>query len=126
MTPSSAEISRTKYNTSQVSNPLAFGWNPFQNISTSLQLVAGGNPHQYFGNIGAGTSSHQIPQYQSLARPRLTLMETLNFPDLLKLMNNPMHHNPAWSSVPIKLYFGIPKFEGKTGEDPSDHVTMFH
>ena len=41
-------------------------------------------------------------------------------------MNDPMRHNPTWPPVPIKLPSNIPKFEGKIGEEPGDHVTMFH
>jgi hypothetical protein len=35
-------------------------------------------------------------------------------------------HDPTWPPVPTKLPLDIPKFEGKNGEDPGDHVTTFH
>ena len=41
-------------------------------------------------------------------------------------MNDLVSHDPAWSAVPNKLPLDIPKFEGKAGEDPSEHVTTFH
>jgi hypothetical protein len=41
-------------------------------------------------------------------------------------MNDPVHHDPSWPPVPTNLPSNIPKFEGKTGEDPGDHVTSFH
>jgi hypothetical protein len=41
-------------------------------------------------------------------------------------MNDPIHHDPSWPAVPTKLPSDIPKFEGKSGEDPQDHVTTFH
>ena len=41
-------------------------------------------------------------------------------------MNDPVSHDPAWPAVPNKLPSEIPKFEGKVGEDPSEHVTTFH
>jgi hypothetical protein len=41
-------------------------------------------------------------------------------------MNDPMHHDPSWPLNPTKLPLDIPKFEGKTGEDLGDHVTIFH
>ena len=70
------------------------------------------------------------PQNQSFqgscSQPRLSFLATLNFPDLLRLTNNPICHDPAWPSVPTKLPSDIPKFEGKKGDDPSDHVTTFH
>jgi hypothetical protein len=63
---------------------------------------------------------------QSISQPRLPFLETLHFPDLSKLMNDPIHHDPSWPVVPTKLPSDIPKFEGKSGEDPQDHVTTFH
>ena len=41
-------------------------------------------------------------------------------------MNDPVSHDPAWPTVPNKLHSDIPKFKGKYGEDPSEHVTTFH
>ena len=41
-------------------------------------------------------------------------------------MNYPISHDPAWLVVPNKILSDIPKFEGKAGEDPSEHVTTFH
>jgi hypothetical protein len=62
----------------------------------------------------------------SMSQPRIPFLETLHFPYLSKLMNDLIHHNPSWPPVPTKLPSDIPKFEGKSGEDPGDHVTMFH
>ena len=41
-------------------------------------------------------------------------------------MNDVLHNDTSWPSVPTKIPPNIPKFEGRTGEDPSDHVTTFH
>ena len=41
-------------------------------------------------------------------------------------MNDHVSHNPAWLTIPTKLPLDIPKFEGKAGEDPGEHVTTFH
>ena len=41
-------------------------------------------------------------------------------------MNDPMSHDPPWPAAPTKLPLEIPKFEGKAGEDPGEHVTTFH
>ena len=57
---------------------------------------------------------------------RLPFLATLNLPDLLRLMNDPVSYDPAWLAVPTKLPSNIPKFEGKPREDPSEHVTTFH
>jgi hypothetical protein len=37
-----------------------------------------------------------------------------------------VHHDPSCPPVPTKLPSDITKCEGKTGEDPGDHVTNFH
>ena len=60
------------------------------------------------------------------AQPSLPFLATLNLPDLSRLMNDLVSHDPAWPVVPTKLPLDIPKFEGKPGEDPSEHVTTFH
>jgi hypothetical protein len=58
-------------------------------------------------------------------QPRLLFLATLNLSDLSKLMNDHVSHDPTWPPVPTKLLSDIPKFEGKNGEDPGDHVTTF-
>ena len=60
------------------------------------------------------------------AHPRLPFLAMLNLPDLLRLTNDLVSHDSAWLAVPTKLPSDIPKFEGKPGEDPSEHVTTFH
>ena len=59
-------------------------------------------------------------------QPRLPFLTMLNLPDLSRLMNDPVSHDPACPAVPNKIPSDIPKFEGKLGEDPSEHVTTFH
>jgi hypothetical protein len=61
-----------------------------------------------------------------MSQPRLPFLATLNLLDLSKLMNDPVSHDPTWPLVPTKLPSDIPKFEGKNGEDPGDHVTTFY
>ena len=41
-------------------------------------------------------------------------------------MNDPMSHNAEWSAVPTNIPLDIPKFKGKAGEDPGEHVAAFH
>jgi hypothetical protein len=41
-------------------------------------------------------------------------------------MNDPVHQYPSWPPVPTNLPSNIPKFKGKIGEDPGDHITSFH
>ena len=86
----------------------------------------------YYGQ-GHGIYSNQSYMNQNYQgawnlspQPRLPFLATLNLPDLSRLMNDPVSHNPSWPTIPNKLPSNIPKFEGKDGEDPSDHVTTFH
>jgi hypothetical protein len=116
-------------------------YNPHQNIPTRMmpnQLLMnflGGGSY----NPGHGHGAYQnhgweeIPQPQyfqgdwvQMLQPCLPFLATLNLPDLSKLMNDPMCHDPTWSPVPTKILLNIPKFECKNGEDPGDHVTTFH
>jgi hypothetical protein len=53
-------------------------------------------------------------------------LATLNLPDLSRLMNDPVRHDPTWPPVPTDIPLDILKFEGKNGEDPGDHITTFH
>jgi hypothetical protein len=53
-------------------------------------------------------------------------MATLNLLDLSKLMNDPVHHDSSWPSIPTNIPSNIPEFEGRIGKDPSDHITTFH
>jgi hypothetical protein len=58
--------------------------------------------------------------------PPMPYLASLNIPDLTKLMNHPILHDPTWPNMPTKLPSDIPKFEGKLGEDLSNHVMTFH
>ena len=64
--------------------------------------------------------------WHRLGQLRLHFLSTLNLPNLSRLMNDPVSHDPAWPTVPIKLPSDISKFKGKDGEDPSQHLTTFH
>jgi hypothetical protein len=67
-----------------------------------------------------GASYNPGPSFQatnqSMMQPRLPFLETLHFPYLSKLMNDPIHHDPSWPAVPTKLPSDIPKFKGKSGK----------
>lgn len=56
----------------------------------------------------------------------LAFLETLEFPDLSKLTNDPIMHHPAWHPVPVKILINILKFEGKMVDDPTSHITTYH
>jgi hypothetical protein len=58
--------------------------------------------------------------------PAMPYLASLNIPYLTKLTNDPILHDPNWPNMPTKLPSVIPKFEGKTGEDPTNHIVSFH
>jgi hypothetical protein len=66
--------------------------------------------------------SHQYPQVNR----QLPFLATLDLPDLSRILNDPIRHSPQWPAIPAKLPSDIPKFDGKAGEDPNNHVMNFH
>jgi hypothetical protein len=89
-----------------------FYQNPGQQPNFSWQPGASQNPGPY-------------PPVH-IQQPKLPFLATLHFPDLSRLLNDPICHDPRWPPMPTKLPSDIPKFEGKPNEDPGDHVTTFH
>ena len=61
-----------------------------------------------------------------MAQLRIPFIATLNFLDLSRLTNDLVSHDPTMPVVPSKLPSDIPKFKGKTSEDPVEHVMNFH
>jgi hypothetical protein len=57
---------------------------------------------------------------------QMSYLASLNIPDLTKLTNDPILHDPTWPTMPTKLPSDIPKFEGKAGDEPTNHVMTFH
>ena len=84
-----------------------------------------GQGHGVYSNQPYLNQSNQGAWHRP-AQPRLPFLATLNLPDLLRLTNDPMSHDPTWLEVPTRLPSDIPKFKGKAGEDPGEHVTTFH
>ena len=56
----------------------------------------------------------------------LPFLATLKLPNLFKLTNDPIMHHPSQPPVPIKIPIDNPKFEGKTRDDPTSHITNYH
>ena len=79
---------------------------------------------------GFGMNVNQYPFNQSTQNPfsltKLPFLDTLELHDLSKLTNDPIRHHLAWLPVPVKIPTDIPKFDGKTGEDPANHITTYH
>jgi len=84
------------------------------------------------GNLCLGSSFGTLPASSSpissqyCAMTRLPILATLNLLNLSKLTNDPFLHHSSWTSILVKLPSDISKFEGKSGEDPSNHVMTFH
>jgi hypothetical protein len=57
---------------------------------------------------------------------QMPYLASLNISDLTKLTNDPILHDATWPAMPTKLPSDIPKFEGKAGDDPANHVMTFH
>jgi hypothetical protein len=89
-----------------------FYQNPGQHPNFSWQPGASQTPGPFF------------PGYQQ--QPKLPFLATLHLPDLTRLLNDPICHDPRWPPMPTKLPSDIPKFEAKPNEDPGDHVTTFN
>lgn len=91
----------------------------------------GGYPYplnQYMvGPYGLSSLNTMLPLNQSpFVNTQLPFLATLEFSDLSKLTNKPILHHPTWPPVPIKIPTNIPILEGKTGDDPSSHITTYH
>jgi hypothetical protein len=90
-----------------------FYQNPDQQPNFSWQPGASQTPGPFF---------HGYQQHQ----PKLPFLATLHLPDLTRLLNNPICHDPRWPLMLTKFPSDIPKFETKPNEDTRDHVTTFH
>ena len=75
--------------------------------------------------IPVGAENIVVPSRSTLGSS-LPFMASLNLPDLAWLTNDPILHNPLWPPIPTKIPLDIPKFEGKEGEDPQNHIMSFH
>jgi hypothetical protein len=98
-----------------------FHQNPRQSTNYLWKPSASNNPGYPFPVANKPRVS--IPtSWNSRLQLRLPFLETLNLQDLLKIINGPVCHYPNFPMFPNKLPSNIPKFEGKYGEDPGDHV----
>ena len=103
---------------------------PHHNVSMQPYMSQMGGGYYVQGHGIYNSQPYMNQNYQGAwhrpAQPRLPFLATLNLPNLLRLMNDPVSHDLACPVIPNKLPSDIPKFEGKVGEDPSEHVTTFH
>ena len=84
----------------------------------------------HYGQGHGGNQTYVNQKFQGVVHrphhPRLPFLAMLNLLDLSRLTNDPVTHDPTWPVVPTNIPLDIPKFKGKPGEDPSEHVTTFH
>jgi hypothetical protein len=89
--------------------------------------VGGPTGYNYPSNPFYGPTGVPMPhQYHPQVNRQLPFLATLDLPDLSRLTNDPILHSPYWPVIPAKLPSDIPKFDGKPGEDPNNHVMTFH
>jgi hypothetical protein len=104
-------------------------------MSQQTQYPYAGQGHGFYQNPGqqpnfswqpgaSQTPGSFFPVHSQ--QPKLPFLATLHLPDLSRLLNDPICHDPHWPPMPTKFPSDIPKFEGKPNEDPGDHVTTFH
>jgi hypothetical protein len=80
-------------------------------------------------NSSQGTSplpTHTMVRTNPLPNLPFPYLASLNIHDLTKLTNDPILHDATWPNMPTKFPSDILKFEGKLGEDPTNHVMTFH
>jgi hypothetical protein len=126
--------SQSPQNTMNAQNPMSFMGNQ-QMMSPQMQNPFAGQGQGFYPNPGQqpnfswqpGASQTPGPFYPGYQQqPKLPFLATLHLPDLTRLLNDPICHDPRWPPMPTKLPSDIPKFEAKPNEDPGDHVTTFH
>jgi hypothetical protein len=132
--PAWGNPSQSPSNTMNAQHPMSFMGNQ-QMMSPQMQNPYAGQGHGFYQNPGQqpnfswqpGASQTPGPFYPSYQQqPKLPFLATLHLPDLTRLLNDPICHDPRWPPMPTKLPSDIPKFEAKPNEDPGDHVTTFH
>jgi hypothetical protein len=95
-------------------------------VKTNLNM-RGPTSYNYPHNPVLGPTGVPLPhQHYPQVNRQLPFLATLDLPDLSRLTNDPIHHSTVWPAIPAKLPSDIPKFDGKSGEDPNNHVMTFH
>jgi hypothetical protein len=132
--PAWGNPSQSPSNTMNAQHPMSFMGNQ-QMMSPQMQNPYTGQGNGFYQNPGQqpnfswqpGASQTPGPFYPGYQQqPKLPFLATLHLPDLTRLLNDPICHDPRWPPMPTKLPSDIPKFEAKPNEDPGDHVTTFH
>ena len=78
------------------------------------------------GNYVPAATDTIVGPSQANLSSSLSFMASIKLPDLEWLTNDCIGHHPQLIPMPTKLPSDIPKFEGKVGEDPQNHIMPFH
>ena len=65
-------------------------------------------------------------EQKTFSNMQLPSLYTLELPNLRRLTNKPIQDNLAWTVVLVKIPTDKPKFDGKSKEDSTTHITIFH
>jgi hypothetical protein len=98
--------------------------NPYASQVHGFYQNSGQQPNFSWQPGASETPGPFFPGYQQ--QPKLPFLVTLHLPDLTRLLNDHICHDPRWPPMPMKLPSDILKFEAKPNEDPGDHMTTFH
>ena len=63
--------------------------------------------------------------WNQMSKPRLPFLAMLNLPNLSRLTNDLVSHDPTWPVILTKLPSDILKFEGNTSEDPGEQSQCY-
>lgn len=83
-----------------------------------------GYPGYPLPGTGLVPQDYQYPPHDPNCQ--LPFIATLDLRNLSRITNDPLFYLPFWLAIPTKLPSDIPKFEGKSGEDPSNNVMTYH
>lgn len=109
--------------------PSSFSYNPYrQNPYRQNPYVPNPYRQNQWGQPGTGWNFNVVsyPRPQMSFNPQLPFLATFKLPDVSKLKNDPILHNPYWPQVPNKILGDCPKFDGKAGEGRQAHVMTYH
>jgi hypothetical protein len=98
--------------------------NPYASQGHGFYQNPGQHPNFSWQPGASQTLGPFFPSYWQ--QPKLPFLATLHLLDLMRLLNDPICHDPRWPPMPTKFPSDIPKFEAKPNEDLGDHVTTFH
>jgi hypothetical protein len=108
---------------------LVQGYNPMNYFPPHQQpnlLISSYYMQTTYGPTGLPTRLPPQSHWYPHVNRQLPFLSTLDLPNLSRILNDPIYHSSQWPTILAKLPSDIPKFNGKLGEDPNNHVMTFH